>query len=79
MEQVHGHEVKHSFGEFPSSSTREEVIALVESKFGTECRFYNCSGENLTAKDLLAIFESKGKITFTDSGFELGSGGGCNH
>jgi len=79
MNKIHGHEVIQLLFQISHDKTKSELIKEVQTAFGEDSRFYNCSAENMTAEDMITFFEGKGKIIFTDSGFELGTPGGCSH
>lgn len=80
MEQIHGHDVIQALKSWPVNSSKADLIALVESKFGNESQFYNCSNDSMSAEQLLSFFEGKGKLKFNESGFSFGKpAGGCNH
>lgn len=78
MEQVHGHDVIAMLKTYSKESSKEQLIEAVQKKFGEECRFYNCSNDNMTALELLSFFEGKGKIQFSDTGYSFGAVG-CKH
>ena len=58
---THGHEVlEMMFGN--SYSSREELVSAIINKFGADERSYTCSAENMTAAELVAFLEAKGKF-----------------
>ncbi len=79
MDKVHGHDVIAMLKEYAKDSNKEDLVNAVQGKFGDECKFYNCSNNDMTALELITFFEGKGKITFTESGFSFGTAGGCKH
>ncbi len=79
MEQIHGHEVMQLIFGSKKAFTRESLVEEIVQHFGENTRFYNCSADNMTAKDIVAFFESKGKFSFTDNGMVSNPAGGCNH
>ena len=79
MEQIHGHEVMQLIFSSEKAFTREALINEITKHFGEDTRFYNCSADGMTAADIVAFFESKGKFSFTDNGMALNPSGGCSH
>jgi probable metal-binding protein len=79
MEQIHGHEVMQMIFGSNKALTREALIEEIVQHFGEDTRFYNCSADNMTAKDIVAFFESKGKFICTDNGIVPNLSGSCNH
>lgn len=76
---THGHEVlEMMFGN--SYSSREELITAIINKFGADERFYTCSAENMTAAELVAFLEAKGKfMPASNHGFTADKSKMCNH
>jgi len=79
MEQVHGHEVINVIKGLKGTESKEELITIVNSKFGEETLFYNCSNDSMSAEVLLTFFEGKGKLLFSNNGFVFGKPSECNH
>ncbi len=79
MNNIHGHEVIQMIMQSATSSSKDDLIKQVISKFGEDTRFFNCSTDGMTAEGIVSFFENKGKIRFNDSGFEFGSAEGCKH
>ena len=79
MQQVHGHEVMQLIFGSNKSFTKDSLVEEIIRHFGEDTRFYNCSADNMTATDIVAFFESKGKFIFTDNGMVSNPSGGCNH
>ncbi len=63
MKSIHGKEVIAMITN--STIKREELITTIEEKF-KDTRFYVCSKENLTAKELLEFLENAKKLYFED-------------
>lgn len=76
---THGHEVlEMMFGN--SYTSREELVNAIIAKFGAEERFYTCSAKNMTAAELVAFLESKGKfMPANGNGFTADKSKMCNH
>lgn len=76
---THGHEVlEMMFGN--SYSSREELVNAIINKFGADERFYTCSAENMTAAELVAFLEAKGKfMPVGGDGFTADRSKMCNH
>lgn len=74
---THGHEVLemmqgHSYTE---TSLQEAIIA----KFGPEERFYTCSANNLTARELIDFLKERGKFMPMKEGFTVDTSSVCNN
>lgn len=76
---THGHEVlEMMFGN--TYSSREELVDAIIAKFGSQERFYTCSTENLTAKELVDFLEAKGKfMPANGNAFTADKSKMCNH
>ena len=76
---THGHEVlEMMFGN--SYASREELVTVIINKFGADERFYTCSAENMTAAELVAFLEAKGKFMPAEGdGFTADRSKMCNH
>ena len=76
---THGHEVlEMMFGN--SYASREELVNAIINKFGADERFYTCNAENMTAAELVAFLEAKGKfMPVGGDGFTADRSKMCNH
>jgi probable metal-binding protein len=79
MNQIHGHEVMEMMLASGKTYTRESLIADILGKFGTEARFHTCSAENMTAEQLVAFLDDKGKLLPRDGGFQTSQDVMCQH
>jgi probable metal-binding protein len=70
MNQIHGHEVLNLMLASGKIYTKASLVSEIVDRFGTEARFHTCSAENLTADQLVAFLESKGKLVPQQSGFQ---------
>ncbi|MCQ2218468.1 MAG: YecH family protein [Paludibacteraceae bacterium] len=76
---THGHEVLHMM-EGNTYSSNEELIEAIIQKFGTEERFYTCSTNDMTASELVAFLNERGKfMPSKDNGFTVDTSKVCNH
>ena len=57
----------------------ESLKTAILNKFGTDARFYTCSAENLTAEELIALLEQRGKFIAQKEGFSTSADKICNH
>ena len=79
MPSIHGHEVLQmmiSSGESYSVATLEAAII---DRFGNEVRFHTCSAENLSAAELVAFLQKKGKFIAAEEGFNTHESKICRH
>lgn len=70
MKQVHAHEVLKMMLASGKTYTRESLVADITQKFGPEARFCTCSGDNMTAADLVTFLDGKGKLVAQGGGFQ---------
>jgi probable metal-binding protein len=59
--------------------TIQTLAADIIAKFGSDARFYTCSAENMTAEELIAFLESRGKLLRRDGGFQTSIDVMCQH
>ena len=79
MESIHGHEVLNMMIASGESYSTESLVAAIESRFGESARFHTCSAENMTAAELVAFLEKKGKFVPVDTGFTTAESKICRH
>lgn len=77
--EVHGHEVIAMMMTSDEPFTRDSLIAMIRQKFGAETRFFTCSAQNLTAEELVAFLEERGKFVPTGNGFNVDPARLCQH
>lgn len=78
--QVHGHEVIEMMMTAPQPyATRESLAAAIIARFGAETRFHTCSAEGMTATELVAFLESRGKFMPAGDGFAINPERVCQH
>ena len=78
-EQVHGHEVMKMMIDDGRVYTQATLRAAIAERFGEETRFYTCSAENMTADELVAFLESRGKFIHEGDGLRTETGRICQH
>lgn len=69
MSSIHGHEVLQMMLASGESWTVASLEAAIRRRFGEEARFHTCSAENLSAAQLVAFLEKKGKFIAREEGF----------
>jgi probable metal-binding protein len=79
MNQIHGHEVLKMMLESGKTYTKPGLVAEIIAKFGPEARFHTCSAENLTAAELVAFLDSKGKLVAQPGGVQTSADLMCGH
>jgi probable metal-binding protein len=62
MSQIHGHEVLEMMLASGKAYTQAGLVADIPATFGAEARFQTCSAAGLTAEELVAFLEAKGKL-----------------
>ena len=76
---IHGHEVMQMMVDAHTTYSVETLKKAILDKFGAEARFYTCSADNLTADELIALLEQRGKFIAQKEGFSTSSDKICNH
>ncbi|GHD90429.1 YecH family metal-binding protein [Pseudocitrobacter faecalis] len=79
MESIHGHEVLNMMIASGESYSKESLVLAIENRFGESARFHTCSAENMTAAELVAFLEKKGKFVPVDAGFTTAESKICRH
>ncbi|MCE5371123.1 YecH family protein [Proteus mirabilis] len=79
MASIHGHEVLHMILSSKVAFTQRSLIEAIHQRFGEEARFHTCSAENMTAAELVAFLEKKGKFIAVDGGFTTSENKICRH
>ncbi len=77
--QIHGHEVMEMMVASKKSYTKESLEQDIDKEFGADARFYTCSKENMTAKELISLLESRGKFADAGDGFSVTPDKICDH
>lgn len=78
-EHVHGHQVMAMMLESGKLYTRDLLRADIIERFGEEARFYTCSADNMTADELIAFLQARGKFVDAAGGLTTEPGKMCNH
>ena len=79
MPSIHGHEVLQMMISSGESYTVATVEAAIIDRFGKEVRFHTCSSENLSAAELVAFLQKKGKFIAAEEGFNTHESKICRH
>ena len=79
MPSIHGHEVLQMMISSDESYTVATLEAAIIARFGKEARFHTCSAENLSAAELVAFLQKKGKFIAADGGFNTHESKICRH
>lgn len=79
MASVHGHEVLEMMMASGEAYTTESLEAAITHRFGAAARFHTCSAENMSAAELIAFLQRKGKFVPQDSGFITDPTKICQH
>ena len=68
MPSIHGHEVLQMMIASGETYTVATLEAAIVARFGKEARFHTCSAENLSAAELVAFLQKKGKFIVAEEG-----------
>ena len=79
MQSIHGHEVLQMMIDSGETYTVATLEAAIVVRFGKEARFHTCSAENLSAEDLVAFLQKKGKFIAAEEGFNTHESKICRH
>lgn len=62
-DDIHGHAVMDLILASRRAFSRDSLVAYIEQQFGANARFCTCSAAGLSAGDLVALLEQKGKLS----------------
>ena len=79
MSSIHGHEVLQMMLASGECWTAASLEAAIHRRFGAEARFHTCSAENLSAAELVAFLQKKGKFIAAEEGFNTHESKICRH
>ncbi|WP_457998619.1 YecH family metal-binding protein [Klebsiella michiganensis] len=79
MPSIHGHEVLQMMISSGESYTVATLEAAIIDRFGKEVRFHTSSAENLSAAELVAFLQKKGKFIAAEEGFNTHESKICRH
>jgi probable metal-binding protein len=79
MNSIHGHDVMEMMLNSGKTYTYESLLADIAAKFGGDARFHTCSAANMTAEQLVAFLEARGKFLPCTSGFQTSTDVMCQH
>jgi len=77
MKTIHGHEVIEFINDANPLIEKAKLNALIAKKFG-DARFYTCSEDDLTAKELIAFLERKDKLFYEDGKVKIKTENVCS-
>ena len=77
--EIHGHEVLEMMVASGEQYSNESLKAAIDEKFGTDARFFICSGGGMTAEQLIETLWAKGKFAGTPDSFVFDTSRRCNH
>ena len=79
QEPLHAHEVLNLVVNNPGKFTVDTLKEEVNTQFGSEARFTNCSGYIFDVDRLLQFLSSRGKIEINESGIDPVRHNICQH
>jgi probable metal-binding protein len=79
MNRIHGHEVLQMMLSSGKTYTKASLIADITKGFGADARFYTCSADDMTAEELVAFLEAKGKFIEQPGGLQTSPNLMCQH
>lgn len=79
MTSIHGHDVLNMMIDSGESYTTASLEAAIMARFGEQARFHTCSAGNMTAGELVAFLQQKGKFIPQQEGFNTHESKICRH
>ena len=79
MQPIHGHEVLQMMIASGERYSVASLEAAIVARFGADARFYTCSAANLSAAELVAFLQSRGKFIAVEDGFNTAESKICRH
>jgi len=79
MTQIHGHDVLHMMLASGKTYTKATLVADIIEKFGRNTKFNTCSAADMTADELVAFLEARGKFKVQAGGFQTSKAVICQH
>ena len=79
VKNVHGHEVLRMIIDSDQLFTRQSLQSAIIEQFGEEARFLTCSAEGMTASELIAFPDARGKFPSRGDGFTTAPEKICSH
>ena len=76
---IHGHDVMQMMMEEGKAYTKATLRTAILERFGEEARFHTCSADNMTADELIAFLESRGKFIAGGGGYQVYPDSICSH
>ena len=77
--RIHGHEVMRMMLEAGRPLTRAELEAAILARFGPGARFHTCSAENMTAAEVIAFLDARGKFAEVGAKVTTDAARICHH
>ena len=79
MNLIHGHEVLKMMLASGKTYSKAGLVAEIIQRFGADARFHTCSAEDMTAEQLVAFLDAKGKLVSQAGGIQTSASLMCNH
>ncbi len=77
--RIHGHDVMQLLLDAGRPLSRAELEAAVLARFGPSARFHTCSAADMTAAELIAFLDAKGKFLEADGRLTTEASRICAH
>ncbi len=74
----HGHEVLEMMESAGDTYSRDQLIELMNIRFGMEARYHICSGSDMDAGTLVDVLMARGKFIGTPDAFRVVPGSRCD-
>lgn len=77
--EIHGHEVMRMMAESGKAYDEESLEAAIHEAFGASARFYTCSADGMTARQLIEFLAARGKFVPVEGGLSTDVSKICDH
>ncbi|WP_110458864.1 YecH family metal-binding protein [Shewanella algidipiscicola] len=78
-DSIHGHQVMQLMLSLGGAISKTELIKLMATHFGEQATYHTCSATEMSAEQLIAFLERKGKFTESSMGIETAADKICHH
>ena len=76
---IHGHDVIEMITTSGRPWKREELLAAIDSRWGSEAVFHTCSAEGMDADALIQFLSARGKFIESHDGVVMDEAKLCKH
>lgn len=78
-DSIHGHQVMQLMLSLGGAISKTELMKLMATQFGEQAKYHTCSATEMSAEQLIAFLERKGKFIESAMGIETAVDKICHH